>query len=388
VIPYRAGSASVTPLAATPQEPGDAVAGAVSVGDLTVAGIGTATATCDDLLLAFGHPFFWEGRAGEYPMAMYGAEVVQVIPDPAQIFGAFKIANLTDLHGIIDQDRLTGIRGVEGASPVEVPVTTLVSNLDTATIRDGETTVFRQHTGSFPWLPDIAAFSLLANMDVVFDRIGDGSSMVRFVLDGTGPDGEPFHLSRTNRFYSDFDITFESIFELFAFVAQIQDNEFGDVAFTSIDVAEANLTQEQLTTEIVGLRAASSLQPTLLDRERLRVRPGSTIRLEVALLAQGDLEPEFVELLVPVPNARFGGELVVQGGAADSCLFCFFDEENGDDEGPATFGELLRQLRRTARNDDLIAKLRVGSGKTSEVRFRADAVVLGSEQIEIEIVRR
>ncbi|HEX6400372.1 MAG TPA: hypothetical protein VF108_07920, partial [Actinomycetota bacterium] len=149
VVPYRSGAASVTELADTPLEAGDAVAGAVSVGDLSVAGVGTATATCDDLLLAFGHPFFWEGRAGAYPMAMYGAEVVQVIPDPSQVFGAFKLANLTELHGIIDQDRLTGIRGVEGVEPSSVPVTTLVSNLDTATIREGETTVFRQATDSF-----------------------------------------------------------------------------------------------------------------------------------------------------------------------------------------------------------------------------------------------
>jgi SpoIVB peptidase S55 len=385
VVPYRAGAASVTPLAATPLEAGDAVAGAVSVGDLTVAGVGTATATCDDLLLAFGHPFFWEGRAGAYPMAMYGAEVVQVIPDPSQVFGAFKIANLTDLHGIIDQDRLTGIRGVEGVEPVSVPVTTLVSNLDTATIREGETTVFRQDTESFPWLPDIAAFALLANEDVVFDRIGNGSSTVRFVLDGTGPDGEPFHLERNNMFFSEFDITFESIFEMYGFLYRIQESEFGDVTFSNVD-AETSLTQEQLTAEIVGLRASSPLQPTLLERDRIRVRPGDTIRLEVALLAEGALEPDFVELLVEVPNARFGGSLVVQNGGADSCLFCFFDED-GEDEGPLTFNELLRELRRTPRNNDLVASLRVGSGKTAKDTFRADAVVVGSEELEVVIVR-
>lgn len=386
VVPYRSGAASVTDLAATPLEAGDAVAGAVSVGDLTVAGVGTATATCDDLLLAFGHPFFWEGRAGAYPMAMYGAEVVQVIPDPSQVFGAFKIANLTELHGIIDQDRLTGIRGVEGVEPSSVPVTTLVSNLDTATIREGETTVFRQATDTFPWLPDIAAFGLLANEDVVFDRIGNGSATVAFDLDGTGPDGDPFHLARTNMYFSDFDITFESIFELFSYVSQIQENEFGDVTFSGID-AEVSLTQEQRTTEIVGLRSASPRQPTLLERERLRVRPGDTIRLEVSLLPEGALEADVVELLVRVPRSRFGGSLVVQSGGADSCLFCFFDEENGEDEGPATFAELLRDLRRTPRNNDLVATLQMGNGRTSKDSFRTDAVVLGSETVEIVVVR-
>ena len=386
VLPYRSGAASVTELAGTPLEAGDAVAGAISVGDLTVAGVGTATATCDDLLLAFGHPFFWEGRAGAYPMAMYGAEVVRVIPDPSQIFGAFKIANLTELHGIIDQDRLTGIRGVEGVEPSSVPVTTLVSNLDTATIREGETTVFRQDTDSFPWLPDITAFALLVNEDVVFDRIGNGSATVAFTLDGAGPDGEPFHLARTNMYFSDFDVTFESIFELFSYVFQIQENEFGDVTFSGID-AEVSLTQEQRTAEIVGLRSASPLQPILLERERLRVRPGDTIRLEVSLLPEGALEADIVELLVQVPRSRFGGSLVVQGGGADSCLFCFFDEENGEDGGPATFAELLRDLRRAPRNNDLVATLQMENGRTSKDSFRADAVVLGSERLEVVVVR-
>jgi len=386
VLPYRSGAAGVTELAATPLEPGDAVAGAVSVGDLTVAGVGTTTATCDELLLAFGHPFFWEGRAGRFPMGMYGAEVVQVIPDPSQVFGAFKIANLTELHGIIDQDRLTGIRGVEGVEPTSVPVTSLVSNLDTATIRAGETTVFRQDTDSFPWLPDIAAFALLVNEDVVHDRIGDGSATLRFVLEGTGPDGDPFSLVRNNMYYSDYDITYESIIELFAFLYQIQESEFGDVTFTSVD-AEASLTQDQLTSEIVRLRVASSVQPALRERDRLRVRPGDTIRLEVSLLAEGALEADVVELLVPVPNTRFGGRLVLQGGGADSCLFCFFDGENGEDQSPATFGELLRQLRRTPRNNDLVARLEVGRNMRRESTFRADTVILGRESVDIVVTR-
>jgi hypothetical protein len=317
---------------------------------------------------------------------MYGAEVVQVIPDPSQIFGAFKIANLTELHGIIDQDRLTGIRGVEGVEPTSVPVTSLVSNLDTATIRAGETTVFRQDTDSFPWLPDIAAFALLVNEDVVYDRIGDGSSTLQFVLEGTGPDGAPFSLTRNNMYFSEYDITFESIIELFAFLYQIQESEFGDVTFTSVD-AEASLTQEQLTSEIVGLRVASSLQPSLRERNRLRVRPGDTIRLEVSLLAEGALEADTVELLVPVPaNARFGGRLVVQSGGADSCLFCFFDGENGEGDGPATFAELLRELRRTPRNNDLVGTLEVGRNERRST-FRADTVILGRESVNIVVIR-
>jgi hypothetical protein len=384
VTPYRAGAASVGPLATDPLAAGDAVGGALSVGDLTFAGVGTVTAVCDDLVLAFGHPFFWDGRAGQFPMAMYGANVVTVVPDPSQVFGAFKIANLTDLHGIIDQDRLAGIRGVEGVEPSSVPVGSVVSNPDVATIREGETTIFRQEIGGFPLVPDLAAFHLLLNEDVVFDRIGDGSVTLRFRAEGIGPDGAPFRLVRPNMFFSDYDASYESIVELYAFLFRIQENDFGPVQFTNIDM-EASITQEHLTSEIVRVESASSVQPTLAERKRLRVLPGDTIQLQVFLQAEGALEEDVVELLVPVPHTRRGASLSVQGGGADSCLFCFFygDEDQGD--APETFAELLRDLRRTPRNNDLVATLQTGRSETRDL-FRGDTVILGRERIDIVVV--
>jgi hypothetical protein len=387
LIPYRSGAASLGGLSADPLAAGDAVAGAVSVGDLTVAGVGTATVVCDDLLLAFGHPFFWDGRAGAYPMAMYGGDVLQVIPDPSNLYGAFKIANLTDLHGIIDQDRLTGIRGIEGVEPDSVPVTSVVANPDVVSIREGETTVFRQATDSFLWLPDIAAFHLLGNQDAVFDRLGDGTVSLRFVLEGIGPDGETFRVVRPNMHFSEFDVSFESIFELYAFLFEIQDNPFGPVSFSSVH-AESTITQEHLTAEIVRVESASSVQPDFRERARLRVRPRDTISLRVFLLPEGATDEEMVELLVSMPRSRFGGSLAVGGGGADSCLFCFFEEEDGGEEDtPATFEKLLRNLRRTHRNNDLVASLRVGGGRPRESISRTDSVILGEEQVEIIVVR-
>jgi hypothetical protein len=386
-VPYRAGSAGLAAPAEDPIGPGDAVAGALSVGDLTFAGVGTATAVCDDMLVAFGHPFFFDGAADAYPMAMYGATVLTVIPDPSSLFGGFKVANLTALHGIIDQDRLAGIRGVEGTAPAPVPVTSLVRNPDIPKLREGDTTVFKQWSSGFPLLPDIASFHLLANHDAVFDRIGDGTATIRFVLRGTGPSGESFRLVRPNMHFSPFDVSFESIFELFSFLFQIQDNPFGPVEMTSVRV-DSTITQEHLTAEIVQVKSASSLQPGLLERTRLRVARGDTIRLRVFLLPEGETEAETVDLFVPVPRGRFGGVLDVRGGGADTCFFCFFEE--GEEEGgsqPATFEGLLRQLRRTDRNNDLVADLRVEPGLRSKVSSRTDTVILGRESIEIIIAR-
>jgi hypothetical protein len=382
VTPYRAGAASVGPLATDPIEAGDAVAGALSVGDLTFAGVGTATAVCDDLVLAFGHPFFWDGRAGEFPMAMYGANVVTVVPDPSQIFGAFKIANLTDLHGIIDQDRLTGIRGVEGVEPSSVPVTSVVTSPDIATIRSGETTIFRQEIGGFPLVPDIAAFHLLVNEDVIFDRIGDGSVTLEWQASGVGPDGTPFTIVRPNVFFSPYDASFESIFEMYGFLFRIMENPFGEVSISDIDM-QASITQEHLSSEITRVESASSVQPTFRERGRLRVRPGDTIELHVFLLRDGATEEEMVELLVRMPRTRSGGDLTVAGGGYNTCLFCFFYED--DPEAADTFAELLAELEQTPQNNDLVADLQVRrSHRTST--FRADTVIVGQEHINIIVV--
>ena len=382
VLPYRAGAASVGPLATDPIEAGDAVGGALSVGDLTFAGVGTATAVCDDLVLAFGHPFFWDGAAGEFPMAMYGANVVTIIPDPSNIIGPFKVADLTDLHGIIDQDRRNGIRGVEGAEPSSVPVTSVVSNPDLATIRNGETTIFRQEISWFPVIADLAAFHLLINEDVIFDRIGDGSVTLRWVAEGTGPDGEPFRLVRPNLFFSEWDASWESIWEVFAFLWQIQDNPFGQVAFSSVDM-DASITQEHLMAEIVRVESASSLQPSFAERSRLRVRPGDTIQLRVFLQGENDLDEEMIELSVAVPLRGRDGWLSIRGGS-NNCFWCWFDK--GGDEGPETFAELLKNLKQTPRNNDVVASLRLG-GAERQTTFRADTVVVGEEDIRIVTVR-
>jgi hypothetical protein len=188
--------------------------------------------------------------------------------------------------------------------------------------------------------------------------------------------------------FSEFDASFESIFELLSFIFQIQESDFGSVQFTSVH-SGAEITQEHLTAEIVRVESASSLQPGLRERDRLRVRPGDTIRLEVSLLEEGALEADIVELLVPVPpRARFGGSLTVGGGGGDTCFFCFFEEENGEEvEGPATFAALLRDLRRTPRNNDLVATLRVDVGPTRKTTSLTDSVILGRESIEIIIAR-
>jgi hypothetical protein len=221
----------------------------------------------------------------------------------------------------------------------------------------------------------------------MFDRIGDGSAILSFTIEGTDPFGTPFTLTRDNMWFSPWDVSFEAILELLLYVAVL--DEFDpDVKFSGIS-ADSTITQEHLTAEIDRVLSASSLRPRLREREFLPVRPGDTIRLRVYLLPEGSDTAEAVDLTVGVPRrARGDGILRIRGGGENHCFFCvFFDEgEGGEEEEPPTFEELLADLESREQNNDLVAALQIGDRRRS-ASSRRDRVILGRETIEIFVVR-
>ena len=97
--------------------PGDAVAGVLVAGDMSVTGIGTVTYNDGKRVLAFGHPFF---NLGPVNMPMSKGEVVMVL---ASAFQPNKMANATEIVGALHQDRHSGIMGVLGEKSEMIPVT-------------------------------------------------------------------------------------------------------------------------------------------------------------------------------------------------------------------------------------------------------------------------
>jgi hypothetical protein len=96
--------------------PGDVVASALSVGDITMAATGTVSHVEGSRILAFGHPMMSLG-ATELPMA--SAEVVTILPSQ---LNSVKISNTGGIIGAFSQDRLSGIYGELGRQPHLVPV--------------------------------------------------------------------------------------------------------------------------------------------------------------------------------------------------------------------------------------------------------------------------
>lgn len=383
---YRGGSAqAVVDSSAAPLIPGSAVGAAASYGDLTFAGVGTLTATalCGDETrsLAFGHPFFFDG---ETDLGWNAAEVLTVVQDPSNLVGPFKIANLAELRGTVDQDRLAAIRAVEGQIPDLVPITSDVANPDLGTSRAGRTDVARQDLLAF-----LAPFHLLLNHDRVFDRIGGGSSDVSWTISGTRASGQEFTLARRNMYYSPWDISFDSIFELESHLFLIQDNPFETVRIDKVEL-DSTITQRNLSATITRVLSSSSVQPALRARKLLLVRRGDTIKLRVSLLPAGAVVARTVDLTLRVPR-RFGeGILQVRGGGTQADEECFFGDcgEGGEEEvtGPATFDELLAALAGGAHTFDLVANLNLSGALRKAVAVQPN-IILGGRAIQVLVVR-
>jgi SpoIVB peptidase S55 len=365
VIPYSAAAVSnAQPLSPTPLQPGDSYSAVISTGDLTSGGIGTETATCGDLSIAFGHPFNFDGPTS---LGLNGANVVTVVADPLGLY-SFKWADITEPHGTIDQDRFSGIRGIDGTYPDVIPITSHVANMDLSTERTGETDLLRQD-----FLPDYAAFHLLYNIDSTFDRVGDGTTTLSWSASGTA-DGTPWSFTRTNMFYSQYDTSYASIFEMYDFLYQIAN--YPNAKITVNDVHEsAQVTQQQLTEQIKKVQWATNQHPTFTSNRVIPTKPYGLIQFRVTVLPTGSTTTQTLDFKVRVPaNIRGNGRLEVRGGGQSGFFFLGAPGRAGRSaqvavsgsasatsseaaSGSSSFNDLLNQLHNQDRGFDLITQI-------------------------------
>ncbi|MGI3784444.1 MAG: SpoIVB peptidase S55 domain-containing protein, partial [Janthinobacterium lividum] len=202
---YAAGRQKA-PTAAPTARPraGGNFAATLSYGDVTAAAIGTTTYVCGDRAIAFGHPFNLSGPAS------YGAndaDSLAIVTD--NTLGSFKMANIGQSFGTVDQDRTSGIRADLSAVPTGTDVSTTVRDLDNGKVRNGSTTVVDRR--SLPGLlPDI----VFASQDAVFDEWGDGTATSSWTITGKRAGGKPFTVSRSNRWADRDDVTIDPAFDI------------------------------------------------------------------------------------------------------------------------------------------------------------------------------
>jgi hypothetical protein len=380
-ITYMGSSASTNPPPppSAPLRPGDSFAAAMSVGDVTVAGIGTTTLVCDGRVVAFGHPFNW---TGDTTMSIHAADTITIVEDP--LFGNYKLANIAEAVGTLTQDRLAGIAGVLGPLPEASPVTSRVTDLDLGTTRSGRSDAV------FPdFLPFLSFIHLLQNVDVTIDRVGAGSSEIDYSIRGTRDGGLPWELNRSTSYASDFDISFDSVIEP-AFTAEVlQAFEGEDIKVTNVDVARLDVKAAFERYDLRRLLVWNGSR--YAEEEFVEAAPGQRIRLRAVLRPVHTTGTQTVDLSLRVPaNAGRNGWIeVLGGGSIGAEIPCFIVDEECADETEQTFDQLLRAFENQPPGDALVARLRLGqAGRLrAQTSVRQDAVVSGRIAIGLLLVK-
>jgi len=347
--------------------PGGNFAAALSYGALTLAGVGTTTYVCDGQALAFGHPMLFSGRSS---LGAGSADAIAIVPDP---LGPYKLANVTNPVGTIDQDRLAGIRAVDGEPP-SIPVRTTVSSFDSE-----KSKLFRTDVVFKEAYPDLAFSHIFSGIDSVFDKIGPGSASYAWTIDVTREDGSSWHFSKSNKYVSEFDLSFESAFELYGELLAIANYPNEKIEFTKVD---AFIDVEETVKEYVLQKVLVCRRGTCAKVRSVRAHPGDTLKFRAFLKPSDGSPVEMVKVQLHIPgSARGGAAATFRGGSGCNPLFdaCGFDT-------PETFEDLLASFEGHP-NDEFVAQLLTGRrGKLSDEEtpdLKQDQVISGSVSIPI-----
>ncbi|MFZ2016058.1 MAG: hypothetical protein WAV00_19750 [Nocardioides sp.] len=179
-----------------------------STGDILFGALGTITSVCGDAVSGFGHPMQF---AGSTTYGLAGADALYVQSD--SLGSSFKVANIGDVIGTVDQDRMTGIFGtLAGDGPPDFPVTSDITYTPT-----GGTAINRVGTSRIQ-LPaataEVTFYELMANHQATLDAYQKGSENQSWTVTGKDGNGTPFTLQAGNRYTDTADITSASVWDL------------------------------------------------------------------------------------------------------------------------------------------------------------------------------
>jgi hypothetical protein len=346
--------------------PGGNFSAALSYGSLTSAGVGTTTYVCDGQALAFGHPMLFTGKSH---LGAGTADAMAIVPDP---LGPYKLANVTNPVGTLDQDRLAGIRAVDG-QPSSIPIHTVVTSLNSShPLEDGQTDVVFKEA-----YPDLAFSHIFSSIDSVFDQVGPGSASYSWTIEGEHEDGTPWQFHKTNMYVAQFDLSFESAFELYGELLEIANYPNEKIEITS---TEATISVDESVDDLKLEKLLWCHGGSCEIVRRIRSHPGATLRFK-AILKPSDGSPRERERFdFHIPAATRGGAAVTVGGGSGCNPFF----GTGCGKTPDTFDELLASFDGQP-NNVLVAQLLTGRhGKVSdEVDSSKDEVISGSKHITI-----
>ena len=362
---YAAGTADIGgPVVPTPFEPGQPLGAAISYGDASIFATGTATFSCGDAVVAFGHPLFYEAP-GAVSLGLAGATGLMVLG--GDLYPGARYANLTEPRGTIVSDTFVGDAGVIGQEPPSIPVTSDLTDLDDGDSRHGETQAF--YTEGY-WLPSLVWTHLYANIAALAGNFGPGTTGLEWTIEGTREDGTPFTVANRAMLASEYDAG-EVVYWLVSQLETLQYNGFEDLDVTGVS-ATGTTSSDQLTAEIAEVRLASPLDRQLRARRTIRAQPGDRVTVEVTLdPTDPDRDDVTTKLTVVVPRGRAGDRrMTLHAGTGW-----------WPDHRIRSLNELLEALSGGTHPEDLVL-----SGFSEKAR-RQPYVVQGKARFTIDVVR-
>jgi hypothetical protein len=319
--------------------PGGNFSAALSYGSLTAAGVGTTTYVCDGQALAFGHPLLFTGKT---KLGAGSANALTIVPD---LLGPYKLANVTNPVGTLDQDRLAGIRAVDGEPP-SIPVSTALTSIDSGNTDFTETDVVFT-----PAYPDFAFSHIFSSIDSVFDKVGDGSASYTWTIEGKREDGTPWELHKSNMYVSEFDLSFESAFEIYGELLAIANYPNEKIEITN---TEATINLEETVRDYHLQKLLWCHGGTCEKVKSIKASPGATLKFRAILSPSDGSADEKFNFRFKIPNGARNGATVTAGGGSGCNPFF-----GGCGRTPDTFDELLASFDGLP-NNVLVAQLLTG----------------------------
>ncbi len=362
---FRAGSVAAPTAGSidpTRFQPGDGLGVALTYGDVSYYGFGTATAVCGDVVIGFGHPMFW--GLGRVSLGMNEVNVIAI--DNGTFFGT-KIGTLGAAHGALTQDRFSGVAGVFGELPAIVPVTSDFSSPDTGLSREGETDVAWDQDY---FVADATYSHVWSNLTYVEQQDGPGTLALGWTISGTREDGTPFTISNRLMGFNESTVSSEA-YALSNALYTLAFNRFEDISFTGVDVT-GTVTEANLTAPIARVRVSSPLDPSLRERGVVRAAPGDVVTVEVTL-APIDGPAVVSTFSIRVPRHARGHEQVTLAGGRGRL-------NPGRDV--SSLDELIAMLNSGDHKNDLIVN--AFGRATTHVQ---DVIVRGRGGFSIQVVR-
>ena len=356
-----AGAPAAPPLGTSPNlAAGDMIGAAIATGDIVNAiGFGTVTQVYEDKFVAFGHPFFADGKSA---LPVYRAVVNGIVPN---LLASYKsVSAYGNPIGTITKDLTPAIVGELGAPPPMIPVKVSYhpANSPTAIVKH-----HRVAYGQEAFLPIVAAVTLDALRMEISNGTLDGSVTLEFQETDTVYT-EPFRQASPVAFL-DVLLNTDRIVRSFS---DTLSNSAGKATLKAVSIsimdkpqiAKAEIAEVIAPEEIIpGESATVSI---ILVPHWSTAGAERTIQREVTLEIPEDFPAGEANINVSGSGFDFFGDLGPLGPPPDAIPDFGFDFGGfGDDEEkpvPKNLDELIKQMEEDQVDSGLITVTLTPSG--------------------------